>query len=350
MDNKAMHAQLLRMVDEFGDKATGQATFTVDEKEYTVNMFRQNNGLMVLAGTADDYVPEVFALSDGKRILAKSSPLRGIIYHVNMAADVDDDKPMAQRQLASFTDVVNDLKKRLQAEAEPICTQYTRSEYGDNEPLDSCVCDENPDAAIAASYWCNRTLADTGSFEALHDYVGVNVDDAVVQNKKPTFNPPRAFYSDVTEPETIAYFFNGETAFRNIVRDRFEETKKALVRTYCDYCIRLVKYNNTTRDIDEDNTSITTAMAINKAINAFNADEKYKNATKLTYTVMLDNGVTSKFRTTRYGLMTAKGLPDERWGRVPRFKSPSWFEYDRVRPEQVLEIRYVKHVVYAKTN
>ena len=343
MDNKATQAQLLRMVDEFGDKSTGQATFTVDEKEYTVNMFRQNNGLMVLAGTTDDYVPEIFAISDGTRILAKSSPLHGIIYHINMAANVDDDKPMAQRQLASFTDVVNDLKKRLQAEAEPICVQYTRSEYGDNEPLDSCMCDENPDAAIAASYWCNRTLADTGSFEALHDYVSVNVDDAVVQDKKPTFSQPRAFFSDVTELETIAYFFNGEQAFRNIVRDRFENNKKALVRMYCDYCIRLVKYNNT-----KDNASMTTAKAINKAINAFNADEKYKDATKLTYTVMLDNGVIRKFRTTRYGLMTAKGLPDERWGRVPRFTSPSWHEYDHVRPEQVLEIRYVKHIVYAK--
>jgi hypothetical protein len=347
MDNNAIRERLLAMVKDFGNAANGQATLLAGESEYEVNMFRQK-GLQVLTA-AKDSLPEVFAVSDGDRVLVKSSPLCGINYVMMHVAEDDETKPLADRQIATFRDVVNDLQTRLRDAAMGVCADYVRAEWGDAEPLASCECEENEDAAIAASYWCNQTLIQTGSFEDMQNYVGVNMDTEVVQAKEPTFVSPKAFHGDVNDLEMLAYFFTGESAFRSICAERFAKCRDTLVHRYCDYCIKLVKYHKGQNAIaDTDDESMRTALVINQAIKAFIDDKKYVSASKLTYTVLTPEGNECMFRVSKHGLMTAKGLPDERTTRVPNHRAPSWREYDRIRPEDVLEIRYVKHIVYRK--
>ena len=338
--------EILNMVKSFKDKNTGNATITLNDKEYIINMFRQNN-LMVLVA-ANNSLPEVFGISDGTRIALLNTSSHGIVYDLNPIVMDDVEKPMLKRRVVQLKSVAYCIKQHLQEVAQDVCARYVREQYGDAEPLASCTCTEDADASIAASYWCNKILATTGSFEDLHDYVNVDIDDAVVQDDKPVYKASAAFCNDITDLEAVAYFFHGEEALRDIINTRFEKCKNGMIRAYCEHCIRLVKWYNNIKNLDTDNVSFMTALTINKAIKAFLNDEKFADAIKLTYTVRGDDDQVYRFRLKKWYLMPVNGLPNERLDRVPNYRVPSWYDLRHLRPEHVEEIRYVKHIVYKK--
>ncbi len=338
--------EILNMVKSFKDKNTGEATITLNGKEYVINMFRQNN-LMVLVA-ANNSLPEVFGISDGTRIALLNTNLHGIVYDLNSIVIDDVEQPMLKRRVVQLRSVAYCIKQHLQKVAQDVCARYVREQYGDAEPLASCTCTEDADASIAASYWCNKILATTGSFEDLHDYVNVDVNNAVVQDDKPVYEASIAFFNNITDLEAIACFFRGEDALRDIINARFEKCKNDMIRAYCEHCIRLVKWYNNTKNLDTDNVSFMTAMAINKAIKAFLDDKEFATATKLTYTVRDNDNRIYRFRLKKHVLMPANRLPDKRCDRVPNYRVPSWYDLSHLRPEHVEEIRYVKHIVYKK--
>ncbi len=347
MNNGIVLERVMKMLNGFKGKDCGEGTVSIGDVEYVINMFRKD-GLMILAGANkfSNTLPEVFGVSDAKRLLIDSKP--GISYAIN--GEARSKKPLLERSVATFNNVKTEISARLQNLAEKLCSDYVRAQYGDAELMPNCECEENQDAAVAASYWCTQILATTGSFENLNNYMQTNVDNELVQDKKPVYTPPSKFNNNVSQAEAIEFFFNGEQALNGIAQARFERYRDIMVNRYCEHCLHIVKWYKGIKTItDDDNSeSFKAAIAINKAIKEFLADEKYGTASKLTYTVHDVDGRKYMFRLPKRRLMLANSLPSDYFERVPHQRVPGWYALQHMGPEHIDEIRYVKHIVYKK--
>ncbi len=338
--------QIINLVKTFTANETGMGKIIVNDVPFTIASFKTGNRIF-LSGVNDKIggMPDVFAVSDGNRVMFKTSCWSDM--HVVYDTCIKERGEGEETVFMQYDDVRNNFKQYLKDNAVDFCQRYIEKKYGDAEPMSSCECDENPEAAIAASYCCNIILAETGSFEELQRYINTDILNNIVVDKQPEYNVPNFFYDNVTSDEVIRFFMNDADDIAQLVKSRMTAR---MLKTYGEYAIRLVKWYSTRQQILEQDDNLRKIVEINKAIKTFLVDEKYEKATKLTYTVRDKNGRLFRFRMKRDVMLTSTGFSTgDAVYRVHGYCKPRYDNMRSFTPDDIEEIRYVKHAVYVKT-
>jgi len=338
--------QLLAMVNDFATTGNTTGTLHTDNYAYDVTMFRNGDRIILMGvNTKVGGMPQVFAISDGTRVLFGSNYGCDLnnIYDAVVGNDKNVD-PM-QRTMVRLNELREVLKVELIIRCADVCQAYMVDAYGDREPLESCTCSDE-DISIAASYRCTQILAETGSFEDMQQYVNTNIDEAILHDDRPAFETPTEFCRWITEEEIIRVFMNGEQAIAEIAKER---VNSVVLAEYGAWAIRMVKWYRDRQEILDNDEEFKIATTINQAIKAFQADDKYASAKLLTYIVVDDEGRQYKFRLDRHVLMHKRGFSvDDKVYRVPGCRRPWSGELASWSPFNIEEIHYVKHVIYKK--
>lgn len=334
--------QLLDVINRFPGETTGM--LTVDDQTFKIFMFPDEDRI-VLAGVNVNGggIPIVFGISDGQRVLFNQA--HSVVYKAVMENDETVD--MMKRTVVKTTDLTEAVRNELEARCARVCQEYVREQYGDAEPLASCTCADE-DMSIAASYQCNHILSSTGSFESLQRYVNIDIEHEIIRDDKPEYDVPYGFYTGISKEDVIRVFMGGDAVIDAIARERINDE---VIASYGVYAMRMVKWYRDRQELIDSDETLKTVVTINQAIKAFNANNKYANATLLTYTVRDDEtNYVYRFRMRRNVLLRRCGiLSDEQIYRVPGYASPRMSQLSRWRPSNIEEIRYVKHVIYKKS-
>jgi len=346
MSNNNAREQLLAMINDF--VTTGNATGTLHTGNYTydVTMFRQRDRIILTGVNAETGgMPQVFAVSNGTRVLFGSNYGCDLNNIHDAVVENDASVDPLQRTMVRLNALSEVLKNELITRCADVCQAHIADEYGDREPLESCVCSDE-DISIAASYRCTQILAETGSFEDMQKYINTNIDEDILYDNRPAFETPTEFYRWVTEEETVRLFMGGVDAIEEIAKERLNSD---VLAAYGAWAIRMVKWYRDRQEILDADEEFKTATAINQAIKAFQADDKFAKAKMLTYIVKDNEGRCYRFRMDRDVLLRKRGFSvDERVYRVPGYHRPRSFEMSNWTPFNIEEIHYVKHVVYRK--